>query len=74
MSVFRIINRDGDPVNAADSLDAIAEIIRHARPGRYQVEEGAGGSFPTVLKFHRWGSVTNLGLGRVELAPDLRLD
>jgi hypothetical protein len=74
VSVFRIINRDGDPVNAADSLDAIAEIVRQARPGRYQVEEAAVDSFPSALKFRRWGSVINLGLGRVKLAPDLRLD
>jgi len=39
MSLFRIVDRDGEMLADADSLDEVTEVVRNAPTGRYQVDE-----------------------------------
>ena len=34
MSLFRIVDRDGEMLADADSVDGVAEVVRNAPPGR----------------------------------------
>ena len=39
MSLFRIVDRDGEMLADADGLAGVTEIVRRAPPGRYHVDE-----------------------------------
>ncbi len=39
MSFFRIVDRDGEMLADADSLDRVTEVVGKAPPGRYHVDE-----------------------------------
>ena len=47
MSVFRIVDRDGEILADADSLDGVTEIVRRAPPGRYHVDEISADPLPS---------------------------
>ncbi len=35
MSLFRIVDRDGEMLADADSLDGVTKVVSNAPPGRY---------------------------------------
>jgi hypothetical protein len=69
--MYRIIREPNDYATAA-SPDEIAQAIRHARPGRFVVEEvsAAGQLLPSGYSCRRWGTVINHSDGQVTLDPD----
>ena len=50
MSLFRMVNRDGEMLADAGSLDAMIEIVRNAPTGRYHVD---GFFCPAIIRSHR---------------------
>jgi hypothetical protein len=69
--MFRIIREPNDYATAA-SPDEIAQAIRHARPGRFVVEEvsPAGQLLRTGCSCRRWGTAVRHPNGQVTLDPD----
>jgi hypothetical protein len=69
--MYRIIREPNDYATA-DSPDEIAQAIRHARPGRFVVEEvaPAGQLLPSGYSCRRWGTVIRHPDGQVTLDPD----
>jgi hypothetical protein len=70
-ALFRIV-ADGEMIVAADSINAIADSVRHFRPDVYHVEEviddnrGAG---RRMCRF--WGWITHYDDGIVSVEPCL---
>jgi hypothetical protein len=69
--MFRII-RGESCYTMADSPDAIMEALRHAKPGRYIVEEvsRAGELLPSGHSCRRWGTAIRHTDGKVTLDPE----
>jgi hypothetical protein len=69
--MFRII-REPDYYATAASPDDIAQALRHARPGRFVVEEvsPAGQLLPSGHSCRRWGTAIRHPDGQVILDPD----
>jgi hypothetical protein len=69
--MFRIIREPNDSVIAV-SPGEIAQAIRHARPGRFVVEEvsPAGQLLPSGHSCRRWGTAIRHHDGHVTLDPD----
>jgi hypothetical protein len=69
--MFRIIREPDDYATAASPED-IAQTIRHARPGRFVVEEvsPAGQLLPSGHSCRRWGTAIRHKDGHVTLDPD----
>jgi hypothetical protein len=70
MSLFRIVDRDGEMLADADSLDGLTEIVRHAPTGCYHVDEISSTPLPSGHTARRWGSALHHEDGRVVLDPD----
>ena len=47
MSVFRIVDRDGEIVADVDGLAGVNEIVRRAHTGRYHVDEISADPLPS---------------------------
>ncbi len=54
MSVFRIVDRDGEIVADVDGLAGVNEIVRRAPTGRYHVDEISADPLPSGQTFRRW--------------------
>jgi hypothetical protein len=69
--MFRIIREPSDYASTA-SLDEIAHAVRHARPGRFVVEEvsPAGQLLPSGHSCRRWGTAIRQPDSQVILDPD----
>ena len=70
MSVFRIVDRDGEIVADADGLAGVNEIVRRAPPGRYHVDEISVDPLPSGHTARRWGFAIRPEDGRVILDTD----
>ncbi len=70
MSLFRIVDRDGEIVADADGLAGVNEIVRRAPPGRYHVDEISADPLPSGQTSRRWGFAIRHDDGRVILDPD----
>ena len=70
MSLFRIVDRDGEMLADADRLDGVTEIVRRAPTGRYHVDEISADPLPSGHASRRWGSAVRHDDGRVVLDPD----
>ncbi len=69
MSVYRIVDRDGEIVADADGLAEVNEIVRRAPPGCYHVDEISVDPLPSGHTARRWGSAVRHEDGRVILDP-----
>jgi hypothetical protein len=69
--MYRIIREPACYAPAA-SVDYIAHILRHQRPGRFVVEEvsPAGQLLPSGYSCRRWGTAIRHPDGQVTLDPD----
>jgi hypothetical protein len=69
--MFRIIRKPNDYATAANP-DEIAQALRHARPGRFVVEEvsPAGQLLPSGYSCRRWGTAIRHPDSQVTLDPD----
>ena len=56
MSVFRIVDRDGEIVADVDGLAGVNEIVRRAPTGRYHVDEISADPLPSGQTSRRWAS------------------
>ena len=70
MSLFRIVDRNGEMFADADSLDGVTEIVRLAPPGRYHDDEISATPLPSGHTARRWGSAIRHNDGRVFLDQD----
>jgi len=70
MSLFRIVDPDGEMLADADSLDGVTKVVRNAPPGRYHVDEIAAAPLPSGHTARRWGCAIRHEDGRVVLDPD----
>ena len=70
MSVFRIVDREGEIVADADGLAGVNEIVRRAPTGRYHVDEISAAPLPSGHTSRRWGFAIRHEHGRVILDPD----
>jgi len=70
MSFFRIVDRDGEMLADADSLDDVTELVRNAPPGRYHIDEISAKPLPSGHTARRWGTAIRHDDGRVVLDPD----
>lgn len=70
MSLFRIVDRDGELRANADSLDGVTEIVRHSLPGCYHIDEISAEPLPSGNTARRWGFAFRHDDGRVILDPD----
>lgn len=70
MSFFRIVDRDGEMLAAAESLDGVTEFVRNAPPGRYHVDEISANPLPSGHTTRCWGSAVPHDDGRVILSPN----
>lgn len=70
MSVFRIVNRDGEMLADADSLDGVTEPVRNAPPGRYHIDEISVEPLPSGHTARSCGFAIHHDDGRVILDPD----
>ena len=70
MSVFRIVDRDGEMVADSDSLDGMTEIVCRARPGHHHIDEISADPLPSGYTSRRWGFAIRHDDGRVILDPD----
>ena len=70
MSLFRIVDRDGEMLADADSMDGVTELVRNAPPGRYQVDEISAVPLPSGHTARRCGTAIRHDDGRVILGPD----
>ena len=69
MSVFRIVDRDGEIVADVDGLAGVNEIVRRAPPGCYHVDEISADPLPSGQTSRRWGFAIRHEDGRVILDP-----
>ena len=69
MSLFRIVDRDGEMLADAATLDGVTEIVRRVPPGRYHVDEISVDPLPSGHTVRRWGSAVRHEDGRVILDP-----
>jgi hypothetical protein len=67
MSVFRIVNHEGEMLADADSLDGVTEALRNAPPGRYHIDEISAKPLPSGHTARRWGRAIRQDDGRVIL-------
>jgi hypothetical protein len=70
MSLFMIVDRNGELRANADSLDGVTEIVRHTLPGRYQIDEISAEPLPSGNTARRWGFAFRHDGGHVILDPD----
>ncbi len=70
MSLFRIVDRDGEMLADSDSLDGVPQLPRNAPPGRYHVDEISAKPLPSGHTARRWGTAIRHDDGRVILDPD----
>ena len=70
MSLFRIVDRDGEMVADADTLNGVTEVVCNAPPGRYHVDEISVDPLPSRRTARRWGSAIRHNDGRVILDLD----
>jgi hypothetical protein len=70
VSFFRIVDRDGEMVADADSLDQVTEVLRNAPTGRYHIDESSAKPLPSGHTARRWGRAIRQVDGRVVLDPD----
>ena len=70
MSVFRIVDRDGEIVADVDGLAGVNEIVRRAPTGRYHVDEISADPPSSGQTSRRWGFAIRHDDGRVILDPD----
>ena len=69
MSVFRIVDRDGEIVANVDGLAGVNEIVRRAPTGRYHVDVISADPLPSGHTSRRWGCAVRHEDGRVILEP-----
>jgi hypothetical protein len=53
----------------ADTIDQARERLRHAKPGRYHVDEIRPDRFPSGHISRAWGGLIRHASGRVEAEP-----
>jgi hypothetical protein len=70
MRFFRIVDRDGEMLADADSLDRLTEVVSNAPPGRYHVDEISVKPLPSGRTARRWGTAIRQVDGRVILDAD----
>ncbi len=70
MSFFRIVDRDGEMLADADSLDGVTKVVRSAPPGRYHVDEISEVPLPSGHTSRRWGFAIHHDDGRMVFDPD----
>ncbi len=70
MSLFRIVDRDGEMSADAATLDGVTEVVRLGPPGRYHVDEISAAPLPSGHTSRRWGSAARHDDGSVILDPD----
>ena len=66
--MFRV-SHQGEGIDDADGIEGAREVVRHQAPGRYDVDEIRGESFPTGHTSRSWGRMIRHPGGRVEDEP-----
>jgi hypothetical protein len=70
VSFFRIVDRDGEMLADAESLEMVTAVLRNAPAGRYHIDEISGKPLPSGHKARRWGCAIRHDDGRVFLDAD----
>ena len=70
MSLFRIVDRDGEMLPDADNLDGVIKIVRNPSTGHYHVDEISADPLPSGHTARRCGFAIRHNDGRVLLDPD----
>jgi len=70
MSFFRIVDREGEMLADANSLDGVTKVVSNAPPGRYHVDEISVKPLPSGHTARRWGVAIRHVDGRVILDAD----
>ena len=58
LTLFRIISPDGDCLALSETVQDVVEIVRHGRPGRYQVDGAGPYTLSSGQSSRNWGAVT----------------
>ena len=69
MSLFRIVDHDGEMLSETDSLDRVTEVVCRAPTGCYHVDEISADPLPSGHTSRRWGCAVRHEDGRVILEP-----
>lgn len=70
MSFFGIVDRDGEMLADADSLDEVTKVVSKASSGSYHIDEISAKPLPSGHSARRWGTAIRHDDGRVILDPD----
>jgi hypothetical protein len=66
-NLFRIISPDGDCLALSETVQGVVEIVRHGRPGRYQVDEASANILFSGQSSRNWGAVIRFPSGDISI-------
>ena len=65
--MFRIISPDGYCLALSDSVQGVVEVVKHGRPGRYQVDEAGADMLSSAQSSRSWGAVIRFPSGDISI-------